>query len=223
MVSRINRPRGTVDILPGEVEKWQYIEGVARELCRKFHYQEIRTPIFEHTELFERGVGDQTDVVQKEMYTFQDRGNRSITLRPEGTAAVVRSYVEHKMFGNGLTTTKLSYLGPMFRYERAQAGRQRQFVQFGVEALGSNDPAIDAEVIFLAMSFYKTLGLKNVKLIVNSLGDTKSRMAYREALIRHFEPVIEGYCTDCQKRLKMNPLRILDCKVDREKEEIKTA
>lgn len=223
MVSRINRPRGTVDILPGEVEKWQYIEGVARELCRKFHYQEIRTPIFEHTELFERGVGDQTDVVQKEMYTFLDRGNRSITLRPEGTAAVVRSYVENKLFGQGVTTSKLSYLGPMFRYERAQAGRQRQFVQFGVEALGSNDPAIDAEVIFLAMSFYKELGLQNIKLVINSLGDTESRVAYREALIQHFEPVISGYCSDCQKRLKMNPLRILDCKADRDKKEMKTA
>ena len=136
-MSRINRPRGTVDILPGEVEKWQYIEDIARKLCRNFHYQEIRTPIFEHTDLFERGVGDETDIVQKEMYTFSDRGNRSLTLRPEGTAAVVRAYVENKIFADGLTTTKLFYMGPMFRYERAQAGRQRQFVQFGVEALGS--------------------------------------------------------------------------------------
>ena len=222
-MSRINRPRGTVDILPGEVEKWQYIEDIARKLCRNFHYQEIRTPIFEHTDLFERGVGDETDIVQKEMYTFSDRGNRSLTLRPEGTAAVVRAYVENKIFADGLTTTKLFYMGPMFRYERAQAGRQRQFVQFGVEALGSVDPAIDAEVIALAMSFYQSLGLKNIRLVLNSLGDAQSRLDYRQALIRHFDPVIESYCLDCQKRLQTNPLRILDCKVDREKPEMKTA
>lgn len=223
MSNCINRPRGTVDILPGEVEKWQYIEGIARKLCQAFHYQEIRTPIFEHTELFERGVGDQTDVVQKEMYTFRDRGDRSITLRPEGTASVARSYVENKLYGNGAKVTKLAYLGPMFRYERAQAGRQRQFVQFGIEALGSNDPAIDAEVINLAMSFYRQLGLKNVKLVINSLGDTGSRAQFREALIQHFQPVIATYCKDCQKRLEYNPLRILDCKVDRDKPEMKTA
>lgn len=223
MSNCINRPRGTVDILPGEVEKWQYIEEVVRKLSQNFHYQEIRTPIFEHTELFERGVGDQTDVVQKEMYTFQDRGKRSITLRPEGTAGVARAYVENKMYGNGSKVTKLSYLGPMFRYERAQAGRQRQFVQFGVEALGSNDPAIDAEVICLAMSIYRKLGLKNVKLVMNSLGDTESRTQFREALIEHFQPVIGNYCADCQKRLQLNPLRILDCKVDRDKPEMQTA
>ena len=157
----IQIPRGTQDILPGEVEKWQLIEQKARELCERFQYHEIRTPIFEHTELFTRSVGETTDVVQKEMYTFEDRGGRSITLRPEGTASTVRSFVQHKMYGDPNEPVKLYYMGPMFRYERPQAGRFRQFVQFGVEALGSKDPAIDAEVIALAMSIYSSLGLKN--------------------------------------------------------------
>src|SRR5699024_2925781 len=151
-----------------------------------FNYKEIRTPIFEHTELFQRGVGDTTDIVQKEMYTFQDKGDRSLTLRPEGTASVVRSYVQHKLFGSPNQPTKLFYIGPMFRYERPQQGRMRQFVQYGVEALGSADPAIDAEVISLAMNAYQTLGLKSLKLIINSLGDKKSRESHRQALIDHF-------------------------------------
>lgn len=154
-------PRGTQDILPGKVEYWQFVEQKAREICRTFNYKEIRTPMFEHTELFQRGVGETTDIVQKEMYTFKDRGDRSLTLRPEGTAAVGRSYVTHKMFGNPNQPTKLFYIGPMFRYERPQAGRFRQFVQFGVEALGVNDPAIDAEVLALLMNFYQSLGLKS--------------------------------------------------------------
>ncbi|MEO4052156.1 histidine--tRNA ligase [Solibacillus sp. CAU 1738] len=209
-------PRGTQDILPGQSEKWQQIEGVIRELCRVYRYQEIRTPMFESTELFQRGVGDTTDIVQKEMYTFEDRGGRSLTLRPEGTAAVVRSYVEHKMFGQPDQPVKLSYMGPMFRYERQQAGRYRQFVQFGVEAIGSADPAIDAEVMALAMDIYSTMGLKDLKLVINSLGDKETRNAHREALIQHFEPSIGEFCSDCQKRLEKNPLRILDCKVDRD-------
>lgn len=207
-------PRGTQDILPGQSEKWQFIEEKIRELCRVYRYKEIRTPMFESTELFQRGVGDTTDIVQKEMYTFEDRGGRSLTLRPEGTAAVVRAYVEHKMFGQPDQPIKLSYLGPMFRYERQQAGRYRQFVQFGVEAIGSEDPAIDAEVMALAMDIYHTLGLKDIKLVINSLGDKETRDAHRTALIKHFEPSIESFCTDCQKRLQKNPLRILDCKVD---------
>jgi histidyl-tRNA synthetase len=219
----ISIPRGTQDILPGEVEKWQMIEAKARELCEKYQYKEIRTPIFEHTDLFSRGVGDSTDIVQKEMYTFEDRGKRSLTLRPEGTAAVVRSYVEKKMFGLPNQPVKLYYMGPMFRYERPQAGRFRQFVQFGIEALGSNDPAIDAEVISLAMNLYKEMGLKKLKLIINSLGDKESRSAHREALVNHFKPRIEEFCHDCQNRLEKNPLRILDCKVDREHELMKTA
>ncbi|URT69912.1 histidine--tRNA ligase [Cytobacillus firmus] len=219
----IRIPRGTQDILPGEVEKWQLIEVKARELCEKFQYREIRTPIFEHTELFLRSVGDTTDIVQKEMYTFEDRGGRSLTLRPEGTASTVRSFVEHKMHGDPSQPVKLYYMGPMFRYERPQAGRFRQFVQFGVEAIGSADPAIDAEVIALAMSLYKSMGLQKLKLIVNSLGDKESRTAHREALVSHFKPRIGEFCQDCQNRLEKNPMRILDCKQDREHELMKSA
>ena len=214
----IQIPRGTQDILPGEVEKWQLIESKARELCEKFQYKEIRTPIFEHTELFTRSVGETTDVVQKEMYTFEDRGGRSVTLRPEGTASTVRSFVQHKMYGDPNQPVKLYYMGPMFRYERPQAGRFRQFVQFGVEALGSKDPAIDAEVIALAMSIYQSLGLNKLKLIINSLGDQESRLAHRSALIQHFQPRIGEFCQDCQNRLEKNPMRILDCKKDRDHE-----
>ncbi|WP_428909232.1 histidine--tRNA ligase [Niallia sp. Krafla_26] len=219
----IQIPRGTQDILPGEVEKWQYIEQKARELCERFQYHEIRTPIFEHTELFTRSVGETTDVVQKEMYTFEDRGGRSITLRPEGTASTVRSFVQHKMYGDPNQPVKLFYMGPMFRYERPQAGRFRQFVQFGVEALGSKDPAIDAEVIALAISIYHSLGLNKLKLVINSLGDKESRQAHRTALIQHFQPRIGEFCQDCQNRLEKNPMRILDCKQDRDHELMRTA
>ena len=211
----IQAPRGTYDVLPDQSAKWQEVEQKINDLCRLYQYKEIRTPIFEHTELFQRGVGDTTDIVQKEMYTFQDRGDRSLTLRPEGTASVVRSYVENKLFGMPDQPVKLFYTGPMFRYERPQAGRMRQFVQFGVEAIGSKDPAIDAEVISLAMDLYRSVGLKQLRLVINSLGDTESRVAHKEALIKHFEPSIDEFCGDCQTRLEKNPLRILDCKVDR--------
>jgi len=220
---KINIPRGTQDILPGQAEKWQFIEEKARELCERYQYREIRTPIFEQTELFLRSVGDTTDIVQKEMYTFADRGNRSLTLRPEGTAAAVRSFVENKMFGNPNQPVKLYYMGPMFRYERPQAGRFRQFVQFGIEAMGSADPAIDAEVISLAMAMYQELGLKKLKLVINSLGDKESRKAHRDALVNHFEPRIGEFCSDCQNRLEKNPMRILDCKADRDHELMKSA
>lgn len=219
----INIPRGTQDILPGTVEKWQFVEKFARELCQRYNYIEIRTPIFEHTEVFSRGVGDTTDIVQKEMYTFTDRGDRQLTLRPEGTAAIARSYVENKMHGNGNQPTKLYYIGPMFRYERPQAGRYRQFVQFGVEALGSNDPSIDAEVLALTRDFYRGLGLKNIKLVINSLGDSESRKAHRDALVNHFKPVVHELCSDCQTRLEQNPLRVLDCKKDHDHPSMKTA
>ncbi|WP_404337481.1 histidine--tRNA ligase [Planococcus rifietoensis] len=215
-MGNIQAPRGTYDVLPQESAKWQEVERTINELCNLYQYKEIRTPVFEHTELFQRGVGDTTDIVQKEMYTFQDRGDRSLTLRPEGTASVVRSYVEHKLFGQPDQPVKLYYTGPMFRYERPQAGRMRQFVQFGVEAIGSKDPAIDAEVIALAMDVYKSSGLKSLRLVLNSLGDTESRLAHKQALIEHFAPSIEEFCGDCQNRLDKNPLRILDCKVDRE-------
>ena len=216
-------PRGTQDILPGQSEKWQKIEGIIRDLCHVYRYKEIRTPIFEQTELFQRSVGETTDVVQKEMYTFEDRGGRSLTLRPEGTASTVRAYVEHKMFGSPDQPVKLSYMGPMFRYERQQAGRYRQFVQFGVEAIGSADPAIDAEVIALAMDVYESAGLKDLKLVINSLGDKETRDAHREALIGHFKPRIDEFCSDCQNRLEKNPLRILDCKKDHEHPLMSTA
>lgn len=216
-------PRGTKDLLPGETGNWQAVESLIRETCRVYRYEEIRTPVFEQTELFTRSVGDTTDIVQKEMYTFQDRGGRSLTLRPEGTAPVVRAFVEHKLFGQPDQPVKLYYMGPMFRYERQQAGRYRQFVQFGVEAIGSDSPAIDAEVISLAMDVYRRAGLENLKLVINSLGDKETRNAHREALIRHFEPSIGEFCSDCQKRLEKNPLRILDCKVDRDHPLMKTA
>ncbi|HWL27043.1 MAG TPA: histidine--tRNA ligase [Ureibacillus sp.] len=209
-------PRGTQDILPEQTPKWQKVESTLRDLARVYRYKELRTPMFEQTELFQRGVGDTTDIVQKEMYTFEDRGGRSLTLRPEGTASAVRAYVEHKMFGAPDQPVKLSYIGPMFRYERQQAGRYRQFVQFGVEAIGSADPAIDAEVISLAMDAYQSVGLKDLQLHINSLGDKETRDAHRTALINHFEPSIGEFCSDCQNRLEKNPLRILDCKVDHE-------
>lgn len=219
----IQAPRGTNDILPEAAAKWQEVEQKMYDICRLYQYKEIRTPIFENTELFQRGVGDTTDIVQKEMYTFEDRGGRSITLRPEGTAPVVRSYVQHKLFGEPDQPVKLFYTGPMFRYERPQAGRMRQFVQFGVEAIGSKDPAIDAEVIALSMEIYRSAGLKSLRLVINSLGDTESRSAHKEALIKHFAPRIDEFCEDCQVRLEKNPLRILDCKKDRDHELMATA
>ncbi len=216
-------PRGTQDILPSESWKWQKVEQLIREACEVYRYSEIRTPMFEQTELFQRAVGDTTDIVSKEMYTFKDRGDRSMTLRPEGTAPVVRSFVEHKMFGWVDQPVKLYYIEPMFRYERQQAGRYRQFVQFGTEAIGSADPAIDAEVIALALEVYRRAGLKDIKLVLNSLGDKDSRTAHRDALVAHFTPHIDEFCGDCQTRLEKNPLRILDCKVDRDHPLMKTA
>ncbi|MCC3754590.1 histidine--tRNA ligase [Staphylococcus capitis] len=219
----IKIPRGTQDILPEDSIKWRHIENKLDELMELYNYKEIRTPIFESTELFARGVGDSTDVVQKEMYTFKDKGDRSLTLRPEGTAAVVRSYIEHKMQGNPNQPVKLYYNGPMFRYERKQKGRYRQFNQFGVEAIGAENPSIDAEVLAMVMHIYESFGLKHLKLVINSIGDSESRKEYNEALVNHFEPVIDTFCSDCQSRLHTNPMRILDCKIDRDKEAIKTA
>ncbi|HLR42227.1 MAG TPA: histidine--tRNA ligase [Pseudogracilibacillus sp.] len=213
-MAKLNAPRGTVDLLPEETAKWQYVENVLRDLCNVYNYDEIRTPVFEHTEVFQRGVGDTTDIVQKEMYTFEDRGGRSITLRPEGTAGVVRAYNQHKLYGSPIQPTKLYYFANMFRYERPQAGRMRQLNQFGVEVLGSADPSVDAEVIALAMTAYKKLGLKNINLVINSLGDSESRQEHRNALIEHFKPHMGELCADCNDRLEKNPLRILDCKKD---------
>ena len=219
----INIPRGTQDILPSETKKWRYIEAKLDELMELYNYEEIRTPIFESTELFARGVGDSTDVVQKEMYTFKDKGDRSITLRPEGTAAVVRSYIENKMQGLPNQPIKLYYNGPMFRYERKQKGRYRQFTQFGVEAIGAENPSIDAEILAMVMHIYQSFGLKHLKLVIKSIGDIDSRKEYNEALVKHFEPVIGDFCKDCQARLHTNPMRILDCKIDKDKESVKTA
>ncbi|MNV07569.1 Histidine--tRNA ligase [compost metagenome] len=210
------KPTGTQDLLPGVVERWQFIEEKARDLCRRFNYREIRTPIFEMTSLFERGVGETTDIVEKEMYTFLDKGDRSVTLRPEGTAGVVRSYVENKLYGEP-DVSKLYYIGPMFRYERPQAGRQRQFHQFGIEAIGAIDPAIDAEVISLGYELCRELGLQGVTAQINSVGNPGSRADYREKLIAFLTPMRETLCKDCQSRIDRNPMRVLDCKVDQDK------
>ncbi|MCO6334601.1 histidine--tRNA ligase [Staphylococcus epidermidis] len=219
----IKMPRGTQDILPQDSAKCRYIDNRLHTLMELYNYKEIRTPIFESTELFARGVGDSTDVVQKEMYTFKDKGDRSLTLRPEGTAAVVRSYIEHKMQGEPNQPIKLYYNGPMFRYERKQKGRYRQFNQFGVEAIGAENPSIDAEILAMVMHIYESFGLKHLKLVINSIGDSESRKEYNEALVEHFEPVIDTFCSDCQSRLHTNPMRILDCKIDRDKEAVKNA
>lgn len=204
-------PRGTKDIMPGDVLAWRYLEETMRRICAQFGYNEIRTPIFEHTELFLRGIGETTDVVEKEMYTFTDRGNRSITLRPENTASAVRSYVEHKLYAEP-APTKLFYIGPMFRYDRPQAGRYRQFHQFGIEALGVNGPNIDAEIIMLAVQILQELGLKDLKLKINSVGCPKCRPQHREKLQEFFKPHFDELCNDCKSRYDRNPLRLLDCK-----------
>lgn len=209
--------RGTRDILPEEVVYWQKVEATAREILGKAAYQEIRTPIFEETGLFERGIGEATDVVGKEMYTFLDRGERSVTLRPEGTAGVVRSFIENSLFAQG-GVQRLWYTGPMFRYERPQAGRQRQFHQIGVEVLGSSDPRADVEVIAIASNILQSLGLKTLRLDINSLGNAEDRQKYRQALIDYLTPYKNELDADSQDRLTRNPLRILDSKDERTKE-----
>lgn len=216
-------PRGTVDLLPDDTRIWKYVERVFHSVCERFNYHEIRTPMFEQTELFVRSVGETSDIVTKEMYTFEDRGGRSLTLRPEGTAPVVRSYVENKMYGDPNQPVKLYYAGPMFRYERPQAGRQRQFHQFGVEAIGSSDPSLDAEVIALAWTFFQELSIGNLTLEINSVGCSECRPIHRKKLTEYLYPYREELCKDCQTRLERNPLRVLDCKVDRCKEIVKDA
>ena len=209
--------RGTRDILPSEIGYWQQVEAIASQILNRALYQEIRTPIFEETALFKRGIGEATDVVGKEMYTFEDRGDRSLTLRPEGTAGVVRSFIEHNLFAAG-GVQRLWYKGPMFRYERPQAGRQRQFHQIGVEILGSADPRADVEAIALATDILKALGLKNLTLDLNSVGNGEDRQNYREALINYLTPYQAELDPDSQERLTRNPLRILDSKDKRTKE-----
>ena len=219
----IVKPKGTYDLYGEQMKKWQYVSRVVDEVMDRYNYGLIRTPIFESTELFHRGVGDTTDIVSKETYDFIDRGERNMTLRPEGTAGVVRSYIENKMYGDATQPVKLYYNGTMYRYERPQSGRDRELTQFGVEVLGSSDPAMDAEVISVAVNIFKLLGLKGIKVKINSLGDTESRDNYRKALVEYFEPHISELCPDCNERLKKNPLRILDCKFDAENEIIKNA
>ena len=216
-------PRGTVDILAEQSTKWQQLEQLLRTICANYNVKEMRVPIFEHTELFTRAVGDTTDVVSKEMYTFEDKKGRSITLRPEGTSGIARSYVENKLYGLPEKLQKYYYMGPMFRYERPQNGRQRQFHQFGVEMLGLESPYVDVECMVMAVTIVEALGLKNVTLHINTLGDNESRDAYRQALKDHFAPVLNELCHDCQSRYEKNPLRILDCKVDKEHQVMKNA
>lgn len=208
----IQKPKGTQDILPGTVEQWQYLEGVIRDVCRDYGYEEIRMPIFESTELFVRGVGETTDIVNKEMYTFLDKGQNSLTLRPEGTASVCRAYVENKLYGQVQQPVKLYYIGPMFRHERPQAGRFRQFHQMGVEVLGADKPVVDAEVISLVWDIYKRLGLSGLEVHLNSVGCPDCRKTHRQKLQEFLQPHLENLCADCQGRYERNPLRILDCK-----------
>ncbi len=217
-----NAPRGTKDILPGQVDAWLYVEGKIRDICSRYGYREIRTPMFEHTELFHRGIGEGTDVVDKEMYTFTDRGGRSITLRPENTASAVRAYLQNKLYAEA-SLVKLFYIGSMFRYDRPQAGRMREFHQFGIEALGDANPAVDAEIILLAIDFLESLGLKDLELSINSVGCPKCRAVYREKLRDFFRDKLETLCGDCKKRFEKNPMRILDCKADADKDFMKDA
>ncbi len=207
----LQAPRGTLDVLPKDSYKWHFIENTIREVARKYQYKEVRTPVFEHTELFVRGVGDTTDIVEKEMYTFIDKGKRSITLRPENTATALRAFIEHKLYADP-QPSKMYYIASAFRYEKPQAGRLRAFHQFGIEALGSIDPALDAEVIDVAMSVFETFGLKNLTLTINSIGCKTCRPNHREALLHYFENHREDLCPTCIERLHRNPLRIVDCK-----------
>lgn len=216
-------PRGTQDILPASSSKWQALEQTLRHFCYLYDFNEIRTPIFEHTNVFKR-ENDSSDMVNKEMYTFQlENSSTSLTLRPEGTAGVVRSFVENKMYANPDLPVKLYYMGPMARHERPQKGRLRLFNQFGVESLGVKDPYADVEVIVLAYSILKALGLNDIKVLLNTLGDDESRSAYRKALKEYFAPYVDDLCSDCKRRYEQNPLRLLDCKVDHDKECMKHA
>ena len=201
------------DLLPDESWRWQRLEATARETFKNHGYSEIRTPIIEETQLFARGIGESSDIVTKEMYTFADRKERSFTLRPEGTASIVRAFIEHKLHARK-PLSKLYYIGPMFRYERPQAGRNRQFYQIGAEALGSDSPLLDFEIIELAYSFFRKLGFKNLDLSINSLGCSKDRKVYSAALREHFSDKLPMLCGDCRERLEKNPLRVLDCKVE---------
>lgn len=221
---KLQKPKGTQDILPQDSVKWQYLERQVKEIFKTYRYDEIRTPMFEHYEVISRSVGDTTDIVTKEMYDFYDKGERHITLRPEGTAPVVRSYVENKLFAPEVQKpVKLYYMGPMFRYERPQAGRLRQFHQIGVECFGSANPAVDVETIAMANHFFTEIGITNVTLQLNSLGSPESRAAYRQALIDYLTPMKDQLSKDSQRRLEENPLRVLDSKEKEDKIAVENA
>ena len=206
-------PKGTKDVLPQEAYQWHYIEETIRDITRAFGYREVRTPVFEHTELFQRGVGETTDIVQKEMYTFQDKGNRSITLKPEGTAGAARAYIEHKLYADA-QPIKMYYITPCYRYERPQAGRLREFHQFGVEVFGAPQASVDVEVISLAMSLFQRLGIKNLSVSINSIGCPKCRPTYHQVLKSYLADHLEELCGTCRERYEKNPLRVLDCKAE---------
>ena len=216
----IAKPKGTYDLMGVDAKIYTYISHEIEDMMANFNYELIRTPIFEASELFHRSVGETTDIVTKETYDFKDRGDRSITLRPEGTAGVVRSLIENKLYGNRNDCIKLYYNGTMYRYERPQSGRNREFTQFGIEAFNSNDPMIDAEVISVGYYLLNNLGIE-ATVAINSLGDAESRKNYTEALVKYLKPHINDLCEDCQNRINTNPLRILDCKVDKDSEILK--
>ncbi|MCS7254095.1 MAG: histidine--tRNA ligase [Armatimonadota bacterium] len=210
-MAKYKAPRGTKDVLPDEIPEWRFVEETFRHVCSLYGYREIRTPAFEETELFVRTAGESSDIVTKQMYTFSDPGGESYTLRPEGTAPTVRAYIQHNL-GYGMPLVKLFYIAPIFRYERPQAGRLRQHHQVGIEVLGSSDPAVDAEVVALGVDFLSSVGVSGYEIHINSVGCQNCRPAYRQALIGFLEPLKDGLCEDCKRRLKVNPLRILDCK-----------
>ena len=219
----ITKQKGTNDISGVLAKKREYLNDIIRSICEKYNYNYIETPVFESTELFHRSVGETTDMVSKETYDFLDRGDRAITLRPEGTAGVARWFLENKLYGNMTEPIKVYYNEKMYRYERPQAGRMREFTQFGIELIGSDDVLADLEVISLAYQTYELMGLNGVKIKINSLGDAESRNNYREALLSYLKPHINDLCEDCKERLEKNPLRILDCKIDGDKDIIKNA
>lgn len=218
----ITKPKGTTDITGNDALLWEYVNSVVSTMMTCYNYEFIRTPIFEASELYHRSVGESSDIVRKETYDFLDKGNRSLTLRPEGTAGVVRSYLENKLYSEP-DVKKYYYNGTMYRYERPQSGRMREFTQFGVEVLGSNDPITDAEVISLQYHILEALHISNLQVNINTLGDNESREKYREALVKYLTPLIDNLCEDCKERLKTNPLRILDCKVDADSDILKNA
>lgn len=217
----IQKPKGTIDLYGNDGKKFIYIQSLINEIMKKFNFEYIKTPTFEQTDLFKRGVGETTDIITKETYDFLDRSNRELTLRPEGTAGVVRSFIENKMYANSNQPKKLYYFSSAFRYERPQAGRLREHTQFGIEILGSDSILSDAEAISIGYNTLKMIGLKNIVLKINTLGDKESRESYKKALIDYLKPNIDQLCSDCQTRYLNNPLRILDCKVDQDSEVLK--